>query len=68
MSKATKCEGKRRQFRRGTYGIFRCMRNATGTVETHVGVTEHHYVCDDAQCFSSIAGGYPATFTPFEKK
>ena len=62
-----RCEGKRRQFRRNSYGVFKCMRNATGTVTTNVGFSETHYVCDDDQCFSSIACGYPAQFTPLKK-
>jgi hypothetical protein len=66
METKHRCEGKRRQFRRGTYGVFKCMRKAMGTVETQVGMTEHHYVCDDEACFASIVCGYPATFTPFK--
>jgi len=61
---SNRCQGKRRQFRRGTFGVFKCGRKATGTVETQVGFTKHHHVCDDAECFASIAGGYPAKFTP----
>lgn len=66
-TKAPKCQGKRRQFRGRSYGTFKCGRKATGTVETHVGFTKHFHVCDDDECYRSIAGGYPATFTPFKK-
>lgn len=61
-----RCDGKRRQFRGRSYGIFKCTRKATGTVETHVGFTEHHHVCDDHECYTSITHGYPANFTPFK--
>jgi hypothetical protein len=43
------------------------MRKAIGIIETHVGFTAHHYVCDDDQCFHSICGGYPASFTPIQR-
>lgn len=59
-----RCEGKRRQFKRNAFGVFKCGRKATGVVETRVGFTERHYCCDGDECFSSIAAGYPATFTP----
>lgn len=65
-TKKPRCTGKRRQFRRGAYGIFRCMKRATGTMETHVGFTEHHHVCDDESCQHSVSAGYPASFTPFK--
>ncbi len=65
VAKKPKCEGKRRQFRGPTYGTYKCGRLATGTVETHLGFTEHHSVCDDEECFRSITQGYPANFTPF---
>lgn len=65
--KAQRCEGKRRQFRKGAYGVFKCMRKATGTVTTSVGFSRTHHVCDDEECFSSVAGGYPANYTPFKK-
>ncbi len=41
-----RCEGKRRQFRGSSYGIFRCTRKATGYVTTNVGFSETHYCCD----------------------
>jgi hypothetical protein len=67
-----RCQGKRRGFRaRGNScvaGIFRCMRKATGIIETHMGFTEHRYVCDDEECFRSITGGYPANFTPIQSQ
>lgn len=62
-----RCEGKRRQFRRGSYGVFKCMRKATGTVTTNVGFSKTHHVCDDDECFSSIACGYPAQHKPYNK-
>lgn len=65
--KIQRCEGKRRQFRRGSYGVFKCMRKATGTVTTNVGFSKTHPCCGDDQCYSSIAGGYPANWTPYEK-
>jgi len=61
-----RCEGKRRQFRKGTYGVFKCNRKATGTIETQVGFTEHHHACGDDECHRSITAGYPAKFTPFK--
>jgi hypothetical protein len=67
MNAKPKCQGKRRQFRGNAYGVFKCTKNAVATVETHVGFTEHRYVCDHEECYSSIACGYPATFTPFKK-
>ena len=65
--KAPRCTGKRRQFRGNCYGVFKCGRKATGTVETRVGFSERHHVCDDEECFRSITKGYPTTFTPFKK-
>lgn len=62
-----RCEGTRRQFRRGAYGTFKCRRKATVVVETHVGFTERKRCCDDAECFSSIACGYPATAEPLKQ-
>lgn len=61
------CQGQRRQFRRGVFGVFRCMRKATTIVETQVGYTKHHYACNDPDCFSSIACGYPASSKPIAK-
>lgn len=61
-----RCEGRRCQWRGRTHGTFKCTRSATGTVETHVGFTETHYVCNDDECLRSITGGYPAAFTPFK--
>jgi hypothetical protein len=68
MATKQKCEGKRRGFRRGAYGMFKCMRAAKGTVETQVGFTKHHGCCGDDQCYGSIAAGYPAKYTEFTKK
>lgn len=66
--KTPRCQGKRRQFRGSTYGTFKCMKQATGTVETHLGFTEYHNCCDNDECYRSIAQGYLATFTPFKVK
>lgn len=63
-----KCEGKRHQVRRGTMGVFKCNSRATRTVTTNVGFSETHYVCNSAECFQSIACGYPAQSTPFSAK
>lgn len=62
-----KCEGKRRMFRRNSYGTFKCGRKATVRVETHVGFTEHHRCCDSDECLAYISSGYPATVTPIAK-
>jgi hypothetical protein len=67
-SKKQRCEGKRRGFQRGAFGVFKCMRNAKGSVETRVGFTERHPCCGDDQCISSISAGYPAEWKPFADK
>lgn len=59
-----KCEGKRRQWRGHTLGTYKCGRNATGRVETRVGTTVTRWVCDDEECYRSIAEGYPAVYFP----
>jgi hypothetical protein len=63
--KAKRCEGKRRQFRGGTFGVFKCGRKATGTVTTQVGFSETHHVCSDEACQAYISSGYPAEYKPF---
>lgn len=60
-----RCQGKRRQSRRGVWGTFPCGRRAKGSVETQVGFTEHRACCGGDDCIGSIAGGYPAQFTAF---
>jgi len=65
MNKALRCSGRREQFRNGKQDLFKCSRKATGIVETQVGFSEHHYICDDDECYRSIAQGYPACFKPF---
>ena len=50
MATKQKCEGKRRGYHRGSFGEFKCQRQAKGTVETQVGVTRHHGCCGDDQC------------------
>lgn len=67
MNKAPRCEGRRRGFRRGTFGVFKCGKKATGVVTTNVGFSETHYCCGGDECYRSIAGGYPSPFTPFKK-
>lgn len=64
--KQQRCEGKRRQFRKNSYGTFKCGRKATTRVETHVGFTEQHYCCDSDECYRYIASGYPASVTPLK--
>lgn len=61
-----RCEGKRRKWRGHVLGTFACGRKATAIVETRVGLTRTHYVCDDAECFAHITGGYPAASRPLE--
>jgi hypothetical protein len=56
-----RCEGKRRQWRKNVFGAFKCMRKAKIVIETHVGFTEHHYACDDPECYGSISCGYPTS-------
>ena len=68
MATKQKCEGKRRGYHRGSFGEFKCQRQAKGTVETRVGFTKHHGCCGDDQCYGSIAAGYPAKYTEFAKK
>lgn len=58
---ARRCQGKRRTWRRGVLGLHACGRKATAVMETRVGLSRTHYVCDDAECFDSIRGGYPAS-------
>jgi hypothetical protein len=55
-----RCEGKRRQWRRGTLGTFKCGRVARYAFETRVGLTRRHRTCGDAECVRSITNGYPA--------
>lgn len=55
-----KCTGKRRMWRVGTLGTFKCGRTAIHTFETRVGTTRKHATCGDAACVSSITSGYPA--------
>lgn len=64
MSKAPRCEGKRRQFRGNAYGVFKCTRKATTVVTTNVGFSKTHYCCDSDECFGSITGGYPSPSRP----
>lgn len=52
----------------GTFKTFKCGRKATGYVRTNVGFSRTHYVCDDPECFQSVTGGHPATFTPLKKE
>ena len=66
MATNQRCEGKRRQFRRGSFGVFKCMRKATARVETQVGFTEQHFCCDSWDCYRAITGGYPASSTPLK--
>lgn len=66
--KAPRCEGKRYGWTGKGYGQKRCRAKATGVVTTMVGFTEHHYCCDNDECYRSIHCGYPAPFKPFEKK
>lgn len=63
-----RCEGRRRKWRGHVYGTFACGRKATHVVETHVGFTEHHYICDDGDCFYSVTHGYPASSRKLEEK
>lgn len=56
-----RCQGKRRMWRGHTLGVFACGRKATAVMETRVGLSRTHYVCDDAECFDFIRGGYPAS-------
>lgn len=68
MATKQKCEGKRRGYQRGSFGEFKCQRDAKGTVETNVGFSKRHGCCGDDQCYGSIAAGYPAQWHPFAKK
>ena len=67
MSTPQRCQGKRRMWRKHTLGVFKCGRKATTVMETRVGLSRTHYVCDDAECFDSIAGGYPASSRAISK-
>ena len=60
---AIKCEGWRLELRR-TYDRVKCRRKATYVVNTTVGFSETHYVCDDPQCLMYITGPYPASVKP----
>lgn len=66
MGAQVKCDGRRRQWRGNKWGTFKCRNKAVGTVETHLGFTEHHHVCSSDECWSSITQGYTARFIPFE--
>lgn len=66
--KAARCSGSRRQFRRSRLGVFRCLRQAQGTVETRVGLTQRHPCCGDPDCYASLARGYPAQYTPYGQR
>lgn len=58
--RATTCEGKRRMWRGGVLGVFKCGRKARFTFTTRVGLTRTHYVCGGAEgCVPSITHGYP---------
>ena len=55
------CEGKRRMWRGGVLGTFKCGRKARFSFTTRVGLTRVHYVCGgDDGCVGSITHGYPA--------
>lgn len=58
---ARRCQGRRRKWRGATLGVFACGRKATRVLETHVGLTRHHYVCDDDECRRFVTNGYPAS-------
>ena len=60
-----RCEGRRRGFKRGTWGVHPCGRLAKGTITTNVGFSERHYACGDDECHRSISGGYPSPYKPF---
>ncbi len=54
-----RCTGKRRQFLKGSFGIFKCLNKAQIIIKTQVGFSEKYYCCNDDECFESIAKGYP---------
>lgn len=58
------CQGRRRKWRGATHGVYACGRKATTLVTTRVGHSRTHRVCDDAECFEHVAGGYPASSRP----
>lgn len=59
-TRTRRCQGRRRMWRGHTLGVYACGRKATTVVETRVGLSRTHYVCDDPDCFAHVAGGYPA--------
>lgn len=65
MASKQRCEGKRRQVRGATFGVFKCGRKAKGVVVTKMGFSESHPCCGDDECFRSIAQGYPADWKEF---
>lgn len=60
MAKTQTCQGKRRMWRGNRLGTYKCGRKATHIVETRVGLSQTHFVCEDDDCFRSITSGYPA--------
>jgi hypothetical protein len=56
-----RCQGRRRKWRGHVLGMFACGRKATHVMETRVGLSRTHYVCDDPECFDYIRAGYPAS-------
>jgi hypothetical protein len=59
-----RCQGKRRKQRGHVFGLFACGRKATHVMETRVGLSRTHYVCEAGECFDSIREGYPASSRP----
>jgi hypothetical protein len=51
-------------WRGHTFGTFKCGRKATHVMETRVGLSRTHYVCESGECFDSIREGYPASSRP----
>lgn len=60
MASKKRCQGRRRQWRRGILGNYACGRVATYVFETRVGLSRTHYTCGDRECMDGITSGYPA--------
>lgn len=56
----SRCKGKRVKNTKRGWGLQPCGRKATIIMETRVGLSRTHAVCDDTECWDYIRGGYPA--------